>query len=158
MLNFKDVYKINTRLGLDYMTAEVDVKKEIIERELKTYLVSKVSEANFLPNEIENLDNITIYDLLGILSELYDYIDEESLSQLTHYILIVTSNIQGFEVVWYIEDDERLITEPKIEFDINGCWDKLITHKDTNGMTSFMFVYDVFMNNFLIKDETKKLK
>lgn len=57
---------------------------------------------------------------------------------------------------WEQEQDE-LIPFPLVEFDENGLWTNLKTHEKTDYVQTFNFVYEIFNNNFMTKNNPKKL-
>lgn len=141
-------------------TEDVETKKFIIDRELKNYLISKIQEVSGT-NAITD-GSKTNFSVTDLLKTLVTFIPQEqrgeSVEQFSHYIISVSSVLQGYSVVWMEEDEEKLINFPLIQFDENGLWTSLLTNKKTDHVKTFAFVYDVFNNHFMKENAQKKLE
>ena len=65
--------------------------------------------------------------------------------------------MQGRSIGWWIEEDPTLEKLPLIEFNEQGLWSELKTHKNTDCIQLFNFVYDTFANSFMTKNNPKQL-
>jgi len=156
MILLNDIYfKLDSGIvSQDFWELGIDEKKNLIDRELKNYLHDKIYEITHMP---ANKD-LTVSDLLSILAEhISDKDHADTISHFTHYILKVIGTLQNWAITWWVEEDEELIEFPLIDFDANGMWSNLITHKDTNYIKTFNFVYETWNNNFMTKNHPKKL-
>jgi len=97
--------------------------------------------------------------LLDVLSKKIEKKDDNiTLNHLTHYILAIMGNLQGYSIVWWQEEKEEFIDCPRISFDQNGLCSELTTHEQTDLSKTFLFVYDVFQNQFMKKGVVTKRK
>ena len=72
----------------------------------------------------------------------------------------ISSNLQGWSIIWWGEEDDELVENPLVEFDIDGKWNKLVTDNRTDLVKTFKFTYHVFINEFMVikKDDIKRLQ
>ena len=151
MVRFDDVYKIRFNLiNRNYDEKSINEQKEIIEEELIKYLLRKINELDsscVLPN-----DN-NLIDIMSLIEKRLSKEEVGSFSHVIFFILNIASCMQGRTIIWWCEDGEKLKDNPEISFDDDGYWDKVTTHKDTNMIQIFNFVYDIFKNNYMIKEK-----
>ena len=153
MIKMIDIYyKVNTNImNSNFLRADIDEQKELIDKEIKNYLNNKVSQIR--PKiQLEKNNNLSISELLDILA---DKIPEKkhpsTLKCFTHFILETASGLQGSNIEWIEEDDPSLIDNPVTEFDENGRWISITTHEKTKCLTTCNLVHDAFKNNFMVK-------
>lgn len=157
MIQTKDIYfKIGANLMLNgYLDGNIDEKKELLDEELKKYTIDKIG-ASITDEASKDLSVVDLVTILG--SKIPKEEHESTLSHFIHYILNIAGTLQGRSITWWQETNENLITTPEIEFDDNNFWDKLTTHKDTDYVQTFTFVYDVFQHHFMKITENKEKK
>ena len=159
MINTSDIYsKINPiLLKNNYHDLDIAGKKSLIDKALKVYIISKLDEIgklNLLKED--NAENLSVGDLLEILSsEIPEDKHHSTLNHFIHLIANLAGNLQGFDILWWEEDDENLIENPIIDFNENGLLNQIKTHKKTPYVKAFNLVYYTFMNEFM-KDEPHK--
>ena len=145
-----DIYGFMNRYLLDnnYNELNINLKKELIERGLKEYTISKIN-AFCKDGYLSIDDNMSLSDLIAILA---GFIPKEqhfnTIRHYTHAILNIAGNLQGFSITW-ISDVNDPIEEPIAKFNENGLWYELETHNTPDQVITFNFVYDVFKNNFM---------
>ena len=107
-----------------------DVPIEVIKEEIKGYLMMKL------------VTNDESLDLDTLLKKFESYIDEKDKTKLMgnfiHYLLSYISILQGFEMVWYIENEQ---IEPQFKESIYypGIIDGLVTNKKINYCKTFNY-------------------
>jgi hypothetical protein len=159
MINTRDIcYRMDISVvPQNFWELNTEGKKNLIDSELKKYILSKL-ELNVTKNISEkNNEEVTVYDLINILAN--NIPKEEHLGtidQFTHYILKMVGTLQGFDVIWWVEEEEYLIENPKIDIRSDGRWDQVITHKETDYVKSFSHVYYSFINGFMVKNNKSK--
>ena len=162
MVNIKDIYPIIDiqLMKEDYWDLDVENKKRVIDKSLKQYIIFKINEinSNALCETNKELSTIELFELLSSLIPKEEHFD--TIRHFTHYILQICSNLQGWSILWWGEEDDELVENPLVEFDIDGKWNKLVTDDRTDLVKTFKFTYHVFMNEFMVikKDEIKRLK
>jgi len=161
MVSITDIYyKIDSNIvSHNFWEVNIEEKKKLIDTELKKYIISKLQELN-LTRAIssESSQELSVNDLLQILaSNISQEQHFDTLRHFTHYIIQVAGTLQNWSIIWWVEDEEDLIQLPLIEFNESGLWTNVKTHEKTDYVRLFNFVYDVFNNNFLVKNTPKKL-
>lgn len=162
MVNIRDIYnKIDIQLmEEDYWNLDIEDRKRLIDKFLKQYIILKINEINFnaLCETNKELSTIELFELLSSLIPKEEHF--ETIRHFTHYILQISSNLQGWSIIWWGEEDDELVENPLVEFDIDGKWNKLVTDDRTDLVKIFKFAYHIFMNEFMVikKDEIKRLK
>ncbi|MEG1310152.1 MAG: hypothetical protein RSD06_04680 [Bacilli bacterium] len=161
MISINDIYsKMDSNIILQgFWDKDIEVKKKLIDNELKKYITSKIQGVNgtiSITNSEEGDPNVP-----SLLQKLANLIPREqhfdTLRHFIHYIVQVAGTLQGWSIIWWVEDDEELIDSPLIEFDENGLWSNLKTHENTDYIKTFNFVYDIFSNNFMKENTPKRL-
>lgn len=59
--------------------------------------------------------------------------------------------MQGWAVIWKIEENRKSGDSPEVAFVGNGIWEKLVTSKNTDYVETFNFAYHIFNHIFMIK-------
>lgn len=160
MIIMNDIYnKIDSKIvASNFWQLDIEDKKILIEKELKEYIILKILELD--SNAIlinENEENKDIVELFNILANLIPKeIHDKTLCHFIHYIINVAGSLQNWSVVWYEEIDEALVDCPTIELK-GELWDSLKTHKETDYVKTFLFIFDTFKNNFM-NENTKQQK
>lgn len=155
MTNTKDIYpKINQRLlEENYWALNIEEKKNLINKEMKKYTLSKIYE---LDQKFEYNQETDITTLLEILNT---YIPEpnkfEVLRHFSHYIISIASSLQEYEIIWWVESDKDLIDNPICDFNEENKWNTLTTHQKTDLIKTFKLVNETFNNNFLNHNKAK---
>lgn len=159
MLDTKDIYvRIGQKLvEKGFYEVSTNEQKDLISEAFKNYIISKLNElgkGNLLSNN--DINEISVSDLLSILSDAIPEKERyEVLRHFVHCLINICSNMQGFDILWWGEDDENLIENPIISFDDNGLLNELKTHDKTSYVKTFNLVYHTFMNEFM-KDVPRK--
>lgn len=134
----------------------IEDKKKLIDKELKNYILCKIESIDV--KLIGKLDDkeLSAPELLGILADIIP-VDQkfEILRHFTHYVIALVGNLQNWSVIWWVEEDEELINSQVLEIE-DETWKELKTHKDTDYVKTFSFVYDMFMSSFMVKNSDKK--
>lgn len=161
MISINDIYfKMNSSiLSQGFFEANIEKKKMLIDLELKKYIISKIQETNKINNIIDaSVKELEVPELLQFLADLIPQKQHfNTLSHFIHYIIQVVGNIQGYSIIWFVEGKEELIDCSIIEYDKIGIWTSLKTHENPDYIKIFKFVYDVFNNNFMKEDFSKRL-
>lgn len=133
-MNTNDIYHI---VGVYLMYQGYDDVREVpieaLKEQIKNYILYKIQ---YFGSDL---------DLMGALTKLETMVSEEEKSQamgnFIHYLLGYLSLLQGFEMVWYIDND---IEEPIFKkSDYNSDkYDGLVTSKKINYIKTFKFVLD----------------
>lgn len=163
MVNFNDIYsKVGIQIVQNGWYDASDIEKfDIFDKSLKKYLIFKILEINpyTLVDKIdyEDFSNLNIEQLINILNENILKKDHIStLSQIIHYVLAIIGELQGFEVLWYVEKDEQLVENPQLIY-VDQTLESLKTNEDFNFEKSFLLVYEI-LQNMLTKSEKKTPK
>ena len=162
MVNIKDIYPIIDiqLMKEDYWNLDIEDKKKLIDETLKEYIIFKINEINSsaLCKTNKDMNTVELFELLSSLIPKEEHF--ETIRHFTHYILQISSNLQGWSIIWCGEEKDELVENPLVEFDIDGKWNKLITDDRTDLVKTFKFAYHIFMSEFMLikKDEIKRLK
>lgn len=142
-----------------HQTNDINKKKQITSESLKLYLLNKLAEMNASKNvSVSRIKDITVEELLDILGEVIpEEAQFDTLRFVTHYLTAVASNLQGWEIVWPVEESLELIESPMVTFNEEGKWDTITTHKLTPYAQVAKFVYQVFNEQLLVKKDIKQL-
>lgn len=161
MVRTNDIYYTidHNIVSQGFWNVDIDEKKKLIDLELKKYIISKISEIETSKLIADKEQELSVNELLSILSNLIKADEQfETLRHFTHYIIQVTGTLQGYSIIWFGGEDEKLIENPEIEFNEDGYWNTLTTYDNTDYVKTFNFVYDVFTNNFMVKNPSKKIE
>ncbi len=141
----------------NFFDRETPDQKALVEAGLKEYLLSFLKLKTVKTISPEDLENITINELVEVIGETipaqYSF---QTIDQLTHCLLNIASNMQGWQIVWRVEQDPAYIDAPVANFNSAGNWDELVTHNNTSCIKSFEFAATVFKEHF--KEPTKDNK
>lgn len=157
MIKTNDIYfKLNSALyEKDYFSSNDNEKMNLIEDAMKLYIASKLNEID--STQCLEHNNLTSLELLEVLYNKLEECDNrfDIMSHFVHYILGLASYIQNFAITWYIKED---VSEPKIDFNIKGLWDTLITSDNANLYQTYCHVLEVFKTKILEIDEIRMIK
>lgn len=158
MIAINDIYyKIGSNLAINnFEKKDIETKKIMLDDEQKKYIVEKIYQINQKNITEKELNTLELLEILANLIPKEQHFD--TLRHFTHHILNIASIMQGWEIIWIVEERPSLIEYPEVNFDENNKLNNLITHKDTDYVKCFAFIYDVFSNNFMKEYPTKILK
>lgn len=155
-----DIYSVvdNELVKKGFWFCDVDEKKRLVGDELKNYLLHKINGCSLDESLLcDGKSDLSVNELLGILIKInQDTHPFEIVSHFIHYIIAVAGSIQKCVILWWTDDE--LIGDPVITFDNDGVWDRLTTNNSHDPLSIFNFVYDVFINNFLVNEKAKDVK
>ena len=139
------------------MRLKLQKRKKIVDDALKKYVCEKILELN--PNENTVLkEDVSVVELVTILGNLVPSVDHfDTLRHLTHYVLQVAGDLQGFSIIWFQENTTERKENSLIDFNSDGYWDKLVTHEVMDHVKIFTFVYTFFQQQFFEKEQQKSL-
>lgn len=161
MVLTNDIYfKIDSNIvSQNFWGISIEEKKRLIDLELKKYIISKIQESDNTSAILnDNSIDLSVGELLSILaSDIPMEKHFNTLRHFIHYIVQVAGGLQNRSITWWQEDEDELIPFPLVEFDENGLWTNLKTHEKTDYVQTFNFVYEIFNNNFMTKNNPKKL-
>lgn len=156
---FNDIY-FNMRKFLfecDWTDTSIEYQKKLVDDCLKKYTIQKLNEIvhNQMIGETlsEELNLFDYFDVLAKKIPKEKYFD--TLRFYTHYILDIAGSLQGCGITWCSDEEQE---ETEASFNEEGKWDKLNTPLNVDYVNTFKFVYDVFHNNFMVKDTVKRKK
>lgn len=154
-IHFNDIYSRIILEPNEYL-ATTENQKQILDEQLKKYLIDKISEIDYNISKSKNINKLTTKELIMVLSNYIPKIKHDyTLNHIIYAILGYASNMQSHSIVWYEEQDKELIEHPIITYDEQGRWNELKTHRNTDYLQIFNIVYDNFFNNFMIKENYK---
>lgn len=154
MTSFSDIfyevdYDIVTK---GYTSADFDTKKELLESGLKRYLSGKISEIDS-SKSLSPLaqKEVTSQDLANCLATMIpEQNHKDTLKFLTHYVLGISSFLQGETIRWVESDDVEYLDTPSIEVREDGTWESIKTNPHTSYATTYGCVSDM-LNNVLFQ-------
>lgn len=160
MANLRDIY---FKVGKDLYQHAFDIepigrKKELVDDCLKKYLIYKVVEENAaVASKIGKAESISVEDLVEMLGDLIPREEHfDTMRHLTHFMLNIAGEIQGWSITWWDEQDIAFLDNPSINFNEEGKIDALTTHKDSSYVQTFRFVYEVFKDTFMKENHQNK--
>lgn len=158
-ISFNDIiFKMNQYVMQQSNCFEPDIEKqkELVESCLKKYTIEKLQELN--SNKMISDEAAKELSMIDLFEELAGMIPKEkhfdTLRFYTHYILEMAGSLQGWSITWWNNDDQE---DLEVLFNMDGKWDKLNTPLNEDYVKTFVFVYDIFQNNFMVKDSAKKI-
>lgn len=160
MANLRDIYfKVGKNLfekEFDFKTTEE--KKTLVEGNLKNYVAGKIVEEDLeKATELSNNPQVSLDELVIMLGELIPREEHfDTIRHLTHFILNIAGEMQGWSIVWYEEQDAKFVDNPLIKFNEAGKIESLTSHKETSYVQTFQFVHEVFKESFMTKKPTHK--
>lgn len=153
MAYLRDIY---FKVGKDLYTHAFDIepdgrKKKLVDACLKTYLASKIAEESTEQALVlSDKEDVSVDDLVEMLGDLIPEEEHfDSMRHLTHFLLNIAGEMQGWSITWWDEQDEQFIDNPLIKFNEAGKIESLTTHKQSSYVQTFKFVHDVFTNSFM---------
>lgn len=160
MIELRDIYsKVGIKLAMqDFDHATRDEQKQLVDKDLKTYLIEKISEICKTPTFEDPENVISVEELVTQLGELIPTDRHfDTLRHLTHFILNIAGEMQMHSIVWYSENDSEFIDNPQVLFDIDGKWESLTTHENHSYVQTFHQTYGIFKEVFMTKNKTAQL-
>lgn len=160
MIELKDIYpKVGIKLAMqDFDFATPKEKKQLVDKNIKTYLIEKINEINETETFEDTENAISVEELVTKLGELIPANSHfDTLRHLTHFILNIAGEMQNHSIVWYSESEPEFIDNPQVEFGISGKWESLITHEKYSYVQTFHQVYGVFKEVFMTKNKATQL-
>lgn len=140
MDNFKDVYSIN--FSDDFYKLNINKKKEMFEEKLKDYLKKKILNKN----NLYFCDNSSMDSLVETASVYYG---DEVIADLIHAVLNFASNMQGYHIVWYCNEDLEELDNKTIYIEKkDNMWESLRTWKNLKFKHIFPEVFYTFKKDF----------
>ncbi len=134
----------------------IENQKELVETFLRKYTIEKLQELN--SNKMISDEAAKELNLIDLFEELANMIPKEkhfdTLRFYTHCILEISGFLQGWSITWESDEDQK---ELEVLFNEEGKWDKLNTTLNEDYVKTSKFVYDIFQNNFMVKDSSKKI-
>ena len=158
MISLRDIYyKVGKRLQeQDFDILPIEIKKQLVEENLKSYLLEKVAEGT--NKELTSIEKeVTTDDLVTILGDIIPkekHFDE--LRHLTHFILNIAGEMQGWSITWWDSSEAEYIDNPLAEFNDFGKWESLTSNKETSYVQTFHFVNNIYKEKFMEKTPTSK--
>lgn len=150
-------YKVDSEIvANDWHEADNEEKKILLDNALKKFMCEKITEFDSTKSlKAEDQANITVNELAEILGKVIPEEDHfETMRHLTHYVLAVAGGIQGWSIVWEVDNSEEFLDNPHATFNAEGKWDTLTTHDQTSYIKTFEFVRDTM--NQMILGKTKQ--
>lgn len=156
----RDIYsKVDNKLlENNYWNVGINEKKLLIDMCLKEYIIEKIQDLKLSKLAQENID-MTLIDLFKYLASLIPKEEHSNtIVHFIHYILGICSNLQSWSITWWQEDEDDLIQNPVVDFNIDSKWDTLTTNINTDYVKTFEFVYNVFCEKIVKSRDVKKLE
>lgn len=154
-MDIRDIYFIvdSNVMKQGYWDKTIEEKKLSIEQELKKYIILKMNEIDENISLFNyDVENENLIDLLQALANMIPKeLHFETLRHFVHYLLNIASNLQGWSIIWYEEENKELKNNPVIDFNEDGKWNSLTTlaTEEDDYVKIFAFVNDVFQNQFM---------
>lgn len=161
MIELIDIYsKVGMKLAMqNFDFATVEEKKQLVDDNLKTYLIEKVSKINGTSTFVDSKNAISVEELVNLLGELIPTEKHfDTLRHLTHFILNIAGEMQMHSIVWYSKTDQEFVDKQEASFDSEGKWDSLTTHQEHSYVQTFHQVYGIFKEVFMAKSKTIQLE
>ena len=162
MTDLRDIYFVvgKNLFERNFDNQTTEQKKRLVEGSLKGYVVGKIvresTEKAIMLSENPQVSLDELVELLGELIPQEQHFD--TMRHLTHFMLNIAGEMQGWSITWWDEQDEQYIDNPLIKFNEEGKIDSLTTHKPSSYVQTFKFVHDVFTNSFMNeKNQNKQL-
>lgn len=154
-INTRDIYELVgiSLIARDYYRSTLEEKALMVEEELKIYIAHKLAYCGYFISDKEAV----LTEISELLTRLYEHTgkNKEIVHGLTHYILGLFTEIQGYQVIWQIEAEESFITNPVLE-EKNGILDRLKTHMNTEPITIFNLVFEYYLSKCTKRDLSRK--
>lgn len=149
-------YKIDREIVANgWHEVDNEGKKILVDNALKKFMSAKITEFDSTKRlQTEDQPDITVNDLVEILGETIPEEDHfETMRHLTHYVLAVASGLQGWSIVWEVDNSEEFLDNPHATFNREGKWDTLTTHEKSSYVKTFEFAHDIFNQMILGKEK-----
>lgn len=160
MANLMDIYyKVGKNLyEKDFDFKSTEEKKILVEGNLKNYIAGKIAEESTMKAiELSNNPQVTLDELVIMLGDLIPKEEHfDTMRHLTHFILNIAGEMQGWSVVWYEEQETEFIDNPLVKFNEAGKIESLTSHKETSYVQTFQFVHEIFKETFMTKKKVQK--
>lgn len=140
-------------LARGYDEKSNEEKLQMIDEELKLYIARKIALCGYFISDSDALN----MELPSLLAQLYELCNNnrDIIEQITHYIKNIFSDFQGICILWWIENDEKYIEHPQLNFK-EGMFNEIITHEDTDPMQTFNLIYEYFKSKMNKKIMTRE--
>lgn len=160
MANLRDIYyKVGKDLyEHDFYIQATEQKKKMVDASLKVYLANKIAEEStekvlmLSSNPDISVDELVV--LLGDLIPQEEHFD--TMRHLTHFILNIAGEMQGWSIIWWEDQDAEFIDNPLVKFNEAGKWESLTTNKETSYIQTFQFVHEIYKDTFMEKAPKNK--
>lgn len=160
MANLMDIYyKVGKNLyEKDFDFKSTEEKKILVEGNLKNYVAGKIAEESTMKaTELSNNPQVTLDELVIMLGDLIPKEEHfDTMRHLTHFILNIAGEMQGWSIVWYEEQEPEFIDNPLVKFNEAGKIESLTSHKETSYVQTFQFVHEIFKETFMTKKKVQK--
>ena len=142
-VNTRDIYQLVgvNLLARDYYNCTLEEKAVMVEEEIKKYIANKLGYCEYIIPLKEALK----IELSELLTKLYLLTDKEVVYGVIHYILGLIMDIQGYQVIWQIENSESYIMNPTLEEE-GETLDRLKTHVNTDPIVVFNLVFEYYLS------------
>lgn len=160
VISLMDVYgKVGYKLAEEKFDVQSpEIKKQLVDKNLKQYLIEKISKINEIPAFSDPDNEISVEDLVTQLGESIPAERHfDTLRHLTHFIINIAGEMQGWSIIWYSAEDPKFIDNPLASFDQDGKWNSITTHKDHPYVQTFRQVYGIFKEKFMVKNNNPQL-
>lgn len=150
--NTRDVYHIlNVALmEMDYHSLNIEEKRKAVTDCFNSYFAFKISQLH--SNLLEREKCETPIDYLMALESIVEGDHMEKLSHPVHFLMGLISGLQGFEIIWEIDDS---LDKPMILYD--RILRQFATSKDVSIVDAFGILYDYFMTSPNLIPDGEKL-
>lgn len=154
MVNKKNLnYCIDKKLIENgYWAFDDEEKKDMVDMVLASHISEELSKngVTFIPKDDDTVD---LFELLYMSTPVNKRLDLAH--EYTHYSLAIIGSLQGYSVVWFVENDKDLINEPKLCIKDDKL-DRIVTHDETDPFKIFSTVYDYLLTGTIDKTKQKK--
>lgn len=157
MFLFDDIdSSIEDKLNLQgYDELEFEEKKHLIEKELKLYILKKLSIMNIPTDILRECADKSLESCFNILAiRIPQTCQSQLLEHFVYFLLKVASSMQGSEIVWI----KGQIDVPLINYSETSGWISIATDENPDYMTLFAFIWNFFLNNFTVTPKVLKFK
>lgn len=160
VISLMDVYRnVGYKLAEESFDVQsTETKKQLVDMHLKQYLIEKISKMKGVPLFSDPSNEISVEDLVTQLGESIPMERHfDTLRHLTHFIINIAGEMQGWSITWSTEAKSEFIDNPLATFKEDGKWDSLITHEKHSHVKIFHQVYGIFKEKFMSKDKNPQL-
>ena len=141
-----------------YCHADNESKLKLVEIGMKKYIIDKIEKIDSKVSISEEMaDEVSLHDLAEILgNKLPKENRNEVMANLTRYIIGIAGFMQGVFVKWIVHEDFSFATNPSVEINQNGRWDRLITHEQTPYLETFDLAFENLQHVMQLKIKRDK--